>query len=457
MRATVAPMGPFVARSVVALVARFVARFVAPVRRGLLVALLAAAACKGRSAAPAASSSPGSSGSSSATEPALVSGDAALAARLLPILRGSAGAPLAGIAVAGRSADGSAWEAAVGCAHFAADGARCERGLTADSPMRVASISKLFTTVALLQQVERGALALDDDAGRWLGLPLRNPSFAQAPITLRMLLSHTSSLRDGAVYSAPPPETVAGLLAMPGRFAPEHPPGAFFHYANINFVLAGAILERVTGARFDLAMRAGVLGPAGVDAGHAWSGVSEAARRRHATLYRRRTAEEIWQPDGPWLPQVDDVAELPALPPAALGENPFAWSPHGGLRISARQLAALLHRLLRGEGQRRPLLGEASLAAMLTPRPAEAQGDLADGLYEGFGLGVHAARLGERRVRGHFGDAYGLKAGALFDEATGEVWVYAITGYGAAPPPGSARYPGLDGAEAAVLDALAGQ
>jgi CubicO group peptidase (beta-lactamase class C family) len=376
---------------------------------------------------------------------------ASLASRLRPILDGAAGAPLAGIAVAGVAADGTTWDAAVGCAQFLPDGRGCQRALTAASPMRVASISKLFTTVAVMQQVQRGALDLDADISRWLGLSLRNPAFPDVPLTLRALLTHTSSLRDGAIYSAPPPATVASLLAEPGRFDLEHAPGAYFHYDNINFVVVGAILERATGMRFDQLMRTAIFAPAGVDAGQGWSGVSEAARARHATLYRRRTADEVWQPGGPWLPQVDEVAELPEVLPAALGENPFAWSPHGGLRISAVDLAALLRRLITDEA----LLGKPALAAMLAPRAATAPGEYAEGLYEGFGLGVHRASLGARRVHGHFGDAYGLKAGALFDEVTGEVWVYAITGYGDAPPPGPPRYPGLDAAEAAILDVLA--
>lgn len=418
------------------------ARSIAARRRLLLLAAaLSVAACQTRS----------SSAPSPSAAPAAASTPSPLAARLRPILDGAAGVPLAGIAVAGVAADGTAWEAAVGCARFLPDGRGCQRALTAASPMRVASITKLFTTVLVMQLVQRGALDLDAEVTRLLGLPLRNPAFPDAPLTLRALLSHTSSLRDGAVYSAPPPATLASLLAEPGRFDLEHPPGAYFHYDNINFVVVGAILERAAGMRFDQLMRTAVLAPAGVDAGQAWSGVSAEARARHAALYRRRTAEEVWQPGGPWLPQVDEEAALPELPPAALGENPFAWSPHGGLRISVRDLAALLRLLLTGEA----LLGKPALAAMLAPRRAPAPGEHAAGLYDGFGLGVHAARLGARRVHGHFGDAYGLKAGALFDESTGEVWVYAITGYGDAPPPGSPRYPGLDGAEAAILDVLA--
>ena len=74
------------------------------------------------------------------------------------------------------------------------------RALTADDPARVASISKLVTAIGVLRLVEAGQLDLDADVSALLGFPLRNPAFPDAPISLRMLLSHTSSLTDAAGY-----------------------------------------------------------------------------------------------------------------------------------------------------------------------------------------------------------------------------------------------------------------
>ncbi|UUZ57035.1 serine hydrolase [Massilia sp. H-1] len=56
----------------------------------------------------------------------------------------------------------------------------------------------MMTTFAAMRLVEDGKLALDTDVGTYLGFPLRNPHFPDHPITLRQLLSHTSSLRDDA-------------------------------------------------------------------------------------------------------------------------------------------------------------------------------------------------------------------------------------------------------------------
>ena len=81
--------------------------------------------------------------------------------------------------------------------------AAANRAATPDDPVRIASISKLVTTIAVMRLVERGTLNLDADVSRWLGYPLRNPAFPDTPITLRLLLSHRSSLTDRIDYVLP--------------------------------------------------------------------------------------------------------------------------------------------------------------------------------------------------------------------------------------------------------------
>ena len=80
--------------------------------------------------------------------------------------------------------------------------------ITRDTRFRIASVSKQFTVFTLMQLVEEGRLGLDDDVSRYLGFSLRNPAHPNTPITVRMLASHTSSLRDGKVYSIPPSVSV---------------------------------------------------------------------------------------------------------------------------------------------------------------------------------------------------------------------------------------------------------
>src|SRR6185369_17270004 len=77
------------------------------------------------------------------------------------------------------------------------------RALTIDSPVRVASVSKLVVALGVMRLVEAGRLDLDRDVSDYLGWSLRNPAFPDRPISLRLLLSHRSSLRDGVDYAIP--------------------------------------------------------------------------------------------------------------------------------------------------------------------------------------------------------------------------------------------------------------
>ena len=72
--------------------------------------------------------------------------------------------------------------------------------VTRNTRFRAASVSKMFTIFTLMQLVERGKISLGDDASKYLGFNLRNPNFPETPITVAMLASHTSSIRDGKVF-----------------------------------------------------------------------------------------------------------------------------------------------------------------------------------------------------------------------------------------------------------------
>jgi len=70
------------------------------------------------------------------------------------------------------------------------------RRVTPDDPVRIASISKTVVAIGVMKLVESGELDLDSYGSAYLGCALRNPAFPDRPISLRQLLSHTSSIRD---------------------------------------------------------------------------------------------------------------------------------------------------------------------------------------------------------------------------------------------------------------------
>jgi len=65
-----------------------------------------------------------------------------------------------------------------------------------DSILFTCSVAKILTAVAVMQQVEKGSISLDDDINRYVPFMVRNPKWPDVPITWRMLLTHTSSIND---------------------------------------------------------------------------------------------------------------------------------------------------------------------------------------------------------------------------------------------------------------------
>lgn len=389
-----------------------------------------------------------------------------VAAALDSLVAGSEGVAAAGVVTVRIDRRGREYAVARGCAQFAADGASCARALTLDDWMRVASVSKLFAAVGALKLVDAGALQLDADVSDVLGYSLRNPAFPEVPITLRQLLSHTSSLRDGERYNIASPGTLRDLLAEGGRFDGQYPPGKYFNYANINFGALGALIERASGKRFDVYMRESVLQPAGIRAGYNWSGLEDLPLDRVAVLYRKRVPDtEDWQPAGPWQAQVDAFAERvrgPAVPPDyVLGSNPTLFAPQGGLRVRPIDVARFVRLLFdprmakRSRGARVELKPETRALLcqpVYTASGGEISGNSEGSFYTAFGVGAQPKTIAAREWCGHFAEAYGLKGGALFDARRRETLVYFLTGFANEPPLGDKRYPGLDALEAAAVD-----
>jgi CubicO group peptidase (beta-lactamase class C family) len=122
--------------------------------------------------------------------------------------------------------------------------------LSSSDMMRIASISKSFTATGLMQLVDKGLISLDDDVSDLIGFTIRNPHHPQVPITLRMVLSHTASIRDKENYF-----TLDHLNpAVYGDCAEsyfDYAPGEGYNYSNMGLNLAGSILEKIAGVRFD--------------------------------------------------------------------------------------------------------------------------------------------------------------------------------------------------------------
>ncbi len=325
------------------------------------------------------------------------------------------------------------------------------RALTIDDPVRIASITKLHVALGVMKLVEEGKLDLDRDVSDWLGWQLRNPKFPDRPVTLRLLLSHRSSLRDGVDYAVPLGITFRDVLAAPEAFDLDHPPGTFFRYSNLNFPVVAAVMEAATHQRFDLLMDGLVLKPLKLDACFNWTTCKVSALRRAVVLYAPdgkvlRDDLKGVRPVCPVVAPADGSCELPSY---RLATNGAPFSPQGGLRISVRDLTRT-GRLLLANGRLpngRRFLSEASMAEMtgLAWRFDGSNGDNEGNFYCGYGLAVQILAqcppsddpFGDgRALIGHAGDAYGLRSGLWVDRERGIGIAYFATGLGDEPPRG---------------------
>ena len=129
------------------------------------------------------------------------------------------------------------------------------------------SLNKMFTGVAILQQVQRGRLSLSDRLGKLL------PDFpnaqARQQITLRHLLNHTSGLGDFytpqfAASAKDRYRTIRDYFPLFARSPLRFRPGSRFEYNNADYLALGAILERATGQSYESYVRANIYDPAGM-------------------------------------------------------------------------------------------------------------------------------------------------------------------------------------------------
>lgn len=282
---------------------------------------------------------------------------------------------------------------------------------------RIASISKMVTTIGAMLLVEQGKLFLDADASEMLGFSLRNPYFPERPVTLRHLLSHTSTLRDTAGYSWPCATRLADVFKGSVMWDDAARPGEFFTYSNLNWGVVGTMMERATGERFDRLMKRLVLAPLGMQGGYNPSEFSTAEQASLATLYRKRTVDtEVWDENGPWVAQVDAQIKRPeGVDSYVVGSNATPFSPTGGLRVSPAGLGKLMLMLMNGGRHGgKVFMQPDTLAAMLARQWTTngKNGDTENGKFRAWGLGnQHFGDMvqgGGFDAIGHLGDAYGL-------------------------------------------------
>ncbi|OYU32330.1 MAG: serine hydrolase [Comamonadaceae bacterium PBBC2] len=369
---------------------------------------------------------------------------------------------------------------------------------------RMASVSKLVTTLGAMRLVDAGRLDLDADVGKYLGFKVRNPSFPEVPITTRMLLSHTASLRDGAGYVFGLDVALQDVLSPQGKqfgagaawaarsATADLSPGRYFQYSNLSFGVVGTVLEAITGERFDVYMQRTVLQPLGVRGAYTPEGLQQDDVDHLAALYRKGQ-DGAWNSAGPWVAQTDDWQGK--LPPARAGlaayvpgTNATGFGPQGGLRISVAGLGVMVQMLLNDGVLNVPaswkkqahapvrFLSAAAVAALQHTEwrytPESPNGDTLGGQVYAWGLGMQrftdtreagpdGKARGDRLVAeggvsgwGHAGLAYGLQSLFFYDPVKRIGLVYALGGSGVDPALHPGQFSGFKQWEEQIMAAV---
>jgi CubicO group peptidase (beta-lactamase class C family) len=251
--------------------------------------------------------------------------------------------------------------------------------LTAAQPeMRysIGSISKQFTAAAMLMLVEQHKLSLDDPVSRYL------PNLTRArEVTIRQLLSHTSGYQDYWPQDYVPPfmtqpVTAERIMDLWGRKPLDFDPGTKWQYSNTNYVIAGVIVEKVSGKPLLEFLEERMFSPLGMH------GVD------NIDLHQ--------------LPQTDATGYMRyALGPPRVApkEGPGWLFAAGELAMAASELAKWDMGMLS-----RRLLKPQSFKQMQT------EVKLKDGSGTGYGLGLQVGKISGHRVIRHGGEVSGFTA-----------------------------------------------
>jgi len=275
------------------------------------------------------------------------------------------------------------------------------------SIFRIASVSKSFTGAAAMQLVEEGKVSLNDDIGDILGFKIRNPYYPEVPITLEMLLSHTSSLHGdedglGNSVSTLNPEYNGDDVIINSFF--DEKPGTTYHYSNKGTCIAACVVEKLRGERFDSLMVNHILSPVGITNAGFNPSMLDPGTFVRSYVYRPYLKEYFYQ-STPWT--------TPSLKNYKLGYTTDKFGPQGGMNISSANLARWMLMFMKngvGENGER-ILSKESVQKMMTPVLDTTGYGLTMRKYDNF--------LDGHTMYGHTGSKYGFKSIMVFDPAAG--------------------------------------
>ncbi|PGM53738.1 serine hydrolase domain-containing protein [Bacillus sp. AFS053548] len=302
--------------------------------------------------------------------------------------------------------------------------------VTENTMFRIASISKLFTATAIMQLVERKLIDLNQDISHYLGFKIRNPKFPNSSITLKQILTHTSSLNSddasNSVYAKYIKDghsnfslQLTDLLDENGKYFTKDiwgdwKPGDHWMYSNIGAIICGAIIEKVTNVRFDQFIKQNIFEPLEMkNVAFSYSNFNK--RHELANLYEKNKHTNEYKVT------IDDVRQSGYSKnhwdQYIIGNHGGLFEPQGGLRTSAVELSKFLRaHMLNGSLNGQQIL-EQNTSKLMTSIQWSREDN--NHFFSKMGLGFHISHdflPGYKEMIGHAGEAYGLISNLYWHE-----------------------------------------
>lgn len=237
---------------------------------------------------------------------------------------------------------------------------------------RAASVTKTFTATVVLQLVAEGRLSLTDSVEKWLPGVVSGNGNDGRRITVRHLLQHTSGIYDydysedtgetAADFErtrfdhVAPERSVAGAMRHRPDFPPADPddPEPPWNYSNPGYILAGMIINKVTGKPWAEEVRDRIIVPLGLEGTYA-PGDDPYPRRRHAHSYQRFPGSTGWTDTT--VRNVSSADAAGALVSTARDLDRFYTALLGGALLPPTQLAQMRETVAPGADWQVPFPG----------------------------------------------------------------------------------------------------
>lgn len=280
---------------------------------------------------------------------------------------------------------------------------------------RIASISKVVVAIGLLRLYDQGLVDIDEDVSKYLGFIVRNPFFPTSKITLRMIMSQSSSICDNVYDESNSTDDyipLATVLSNDDSYLNQEP-GKEFKYSNLGCGILACVIEKITNTYFPTYIVEKVLKPLGINSGFRLEDLKYPERLVSHYLYNPKTT-------GFTLYRDYDLFKKVQCLKYPLGDNYRGVA--GGLYISSLDLYKIMQLLMnKGIYKDIRILKEETVEEM---EKVQWEGTCSDPTYKKKGLQlIIMDEFTISPLYGHFGNAYGLRSFMLYNENGGMIFL----------------------------------